>query len=103
MPVKYFASILMASLKFLTDDWHMDSKFCTDLREYLKEICEILEVPFHMPRKRIPHRWLSVHDVLEEEMLDPLTVLYWAWLPQKEKATIKTFLTISWKVFLRNI
>ncbi|XP_041468120.1 uncharacterized protein LOC121418364 [Lytechinus variegatus] len=84
---KYFDGIIEG----LTDDWHTDAKFSTDLREYLREICEILEVPFHMPRKRVPHRWLSVHDVLDE-MIDPLTVLYWAWLPKNDKSMYQNIL-----------
>ena len=33
----------------------------------------------------VPHRWLSVHDVMEnnEKMQDALTVLYWAWVPDR--------------------
>lgn len=40
----------------LADDWHTDFKYSTDLREYLQEICTILQCAYHIPKQRIPHR-----------------------------------------------
>ncbi|XP_041456680.1 uncharacterized protein LOC121408975 isoform X2 [Lytechinus variegatus] len=78
----------------LVDDLHTEFKFSTDLRQYLEEICNILQCSFHIPKQRGPHRWLSVLDVLQpsEEMLDALTVMYSAWLPRNEREVYQSVL-----------
>ena len=52
--------------KFI-DDVHIDSKWSTDVRDALKEICFLLNIPFRMPL-RTSHRWLSLHDWLSVNM-----------------------------------
>ena len=49
--------------------------------------CNIMNVPFHLPLERVPHRWLSAYDVTKrsQEILDPLTVFYFAWVDTEYK------------------
>ena len=53
--------------KFI-DDVHIDSKWSTDVRDALKEICFLRNIPFRMPPLRTSHRWLSLHDWLSVNM-----------------------------------
>ena len=53
--------------KFI-DDVRIDSKWSTDVRDALKEICVLLNIPFRMPPLRTSHRWLSLHDWLSVNM-----------------------------------
>ena len=53
--------------KFI-DDVHIDSKWSTDVRDALKEICFLLNIPFRMLPLRTSHRWLSLHDWLSVNM-----------------------------------
>jgi hypothetical protein len=73
-------------VEHLLDDIHTDFRYSTDLRKWLEIICDILAVPYHMPRERIPHRWLSVFDCLEivMPMLPALKVLYFSWVPGED-------------------
>ena len=71
----------------LLDDVYHDFLYSTDLRAWLKEVCGILNLPYHVPKERMPHRWLSVCDCMEKvtPMMSALKVLYSAWLQAKER------------------
>ena len=74
--------------KFL-DDIYTDFKWSADLKEHLKDVCSILDVNFLTPKQRVPHRWLSVYDCTlpVEQMLQVLTLLYLAWVPEEALKT----------------
>ena len=65
----------------------MDTKWSPDIKEWLRELCEILDCNFHTPKERIPHRWLSVLDVSADilEMLPALLCMYFAYVPKDMK------------------
>ncbi len=83
---KVFCSHFNRIVECLCGDLHTEFKYSTDLRSYLQEICQLLDNQYHIPKQRVPHRWLSVLDVIEsnEKMLDAMTVMYWAWIPDKD-------------------
>ena len=64
----------------------------TDIRDYLKLICEILAVNFRKPPNYVQHRWLSILDDVDVnvELLPPLTDLYYAWVDNEDKALYKS-------------
>ena len=53
--------------KFI-DDIHTDNKCSTDIKDVLKEICFLLNIPFRMLPLRISHRWLLLYDCLSVNM-----------------------------------
>ena len=75
----------------LLTDLRTDMEWNTDLREYLKEICPLLSIPYSMPAVRVDHRWLSSYDapVTDEPMLPALTRLYCSWLSKEGKIVYK--------------
>ena len=76
--------------KFCTD-LHTECKYSTDLRGYLTELCEILEIPYHMPPNYTEHRWLSVLTAadIDKELLPALTLLYYSWVDKDLKDVYK--------------
>ena len=78
---------------------HADFKYSTDLREALSNICQLLGVKFTMPERFISHRWLSCYDVSVGtiRMWDPLTVFYFAFLPQDDRVLYQSILTSIYK------
>ena len=64
----------------LLTDLRKDMEWSTDLREYLKEICSLLSIPYSMPAARVDRRWLPSYDaaVTDESTLAALTLLYYA-------------------------
>ena len=66
-------------------------EWSTDLREYLKEICYLLSIPYSMSAARVDYSWLSSYDaaVTDEPMLPALTLLYYAWLSRKDEIVYK--------------
>ena len=59
---KIFLSQFNKHIEQLLTDLRTDMKWSTDLREYLKEICSLLSIPYSMPEARVDHRWLSSYD-----------------------------------------
>ena len=76
---------------FWINDIQWDTKYSTDILDSLKEICFILNISFRKPPQRVSHRWLSVFDCLSIDMtlIDPLTLLYCAWIPNEFCETYK--------------
>ena len=66
-------------------------EWSTDLREYLKEICSLLSIPYSMLAARVDHRWLPSYDaaVTDEPTLAALTLLYYAQLSKEDKTVYK--------------
>ena len=75
----------------LFPDLRTNMEWSTDLREYLKEICSLLSIPYSMLAVRVNHRWLSSYDaaVTDEPMLPVLTLLYYAWLSKEDRIVHK--------------
>ena len=86
--------------KFI-DDVHIDSKWSTDVRDALKEICFLLNIPFRMPPLRISHRWLSLYDCLSVNMsmFDAFALLYYSWVPDNEKHLFKEDICLLYKKY----
>ena len=76
--------------KFI-DDIHTDNKWSTDIRDALKEIRFLLNILFRMLPLRISHRWLLLYDCLSVNisMFDAFVLLYYSWVPDKEKDLYK--------------
>ena len=85
--VRVFCSYFENHIEYLCDDIHMDTKWSPDIKEWLRELCEILDCNFHTPKERVPHRWLSVLDVSADilEMLPALLCMYFAYVPKDMK------------------
>ena len=81
--VKQFCSHFGGYMEELLDDIHVDLKFSPDLENNLEDICEALEVDFLKPKRRIARSCFSVYhcSLCLRQMLAPLSLLYWAWLP----------------------
>jgi hypothetical protein len=92
---KNFCGEFERVVESLQDDIHTDFKYSTDLRQYLQEICNILKCPYHRPKERISHRWLSVYDCLEpnNKMLLALKVLYYSWVDTDLRSAYKSIIS----------
>ena len=75
----------------LCTDLHTECKFSTDIRGYLVELCEILEIPYHMPPSYTEHRWLSVLTSadISLELFPALVLLYYSWVDKEFKEVYK--------------
>ena len=71
----------------MLNDLHNDFRWSKDLEEFLKELCSLIGVKFHMPDRYVSHRWLSVYDVTvsTNTILDALTVFYYGFLSTEER------------------
>ena len=71
-----------------------DIKWSTDLRDYLKEICFLVDIKFTMPERFISHRWLSCYDVSVSNLLklDAYSIFYFGFLTTDDKAKYKHIL-----------
>ena len=74
---KNFLSTFNKHIEQLLTDLRTDMEWSTDLREYLKEICSLLSMPYSMLAARVNHRWSSSYDpsVDDEPVLPALTIL----------------------------
>ena len=91
--VKSFCGYFNSQVESLDDDLFTDFKWSPDLREFLEEICTLLEMTCQVPKQRIPHRWLSVFDITlpNLNMMNALIVFYWAWMPPNDRDAYKVF------------
>lgn len=107
--VKKFISPFKKYIEQLLTDIRTDMLWSTDIRQYLAEICEFLNISYRMPADRVDHRWLSVYDasVVDLPLFPALTVLYYAWMPSEYRATYKdvidTLLQVSVDIYLIKI
>ncbi|CAC5390542.1 unnamed protein product [Mytilus coruscus] len=81
---KAFCKPFEGFAEHLMSDIFNDYKWSTDQRQALEEICGILNIKYTMPQNYVPHRWLSVYDVILDlqRMLDAHTIIYFTWLSQ---------------------
>ena len=79
-------------------------QWSTDLRDFLRELCEILGINFRMHATFVQHRWLSAFDAadVDIELLPAFTVLYFAWVEKDLKETYKDDIDHLLKAFQRN-
>ncbi len=93
--VKVFCKHFGSVVEKLDNDIHSDCLYGTDLRSALQDVCGILGVPYNMPKRYIPHRWLSVYDATVPilQMIDALTVIYYAWIPANLKSVYNDIVT----------
>ena len=78
-------------LPYLLDDLYRDFMYSADIREDLFSVCSILGCPEKSPKERVAHRWLSLLDATlhTQDLMDPLTVVYYSWLSPKDKELFK--------------
>lgn len=68
---------------------------CLNLQlDYLKLICEFLDVPATNPPRFISHRWLSAYDVVLsiKRMLPALRILYYGFMKKQDQDVYKEVL-----------
>ncbi|GBM10091.1 hypothetical protein AVEN_230361-1 [Araneus ventricosus] len=64
-----------------------DTKWSAGIRDWLIEICSILNLKYVSPVNVISHRWLLCYDAALSllHMIEPLTILYYAFLSNSDK------------------
>ena len=74
-------------LEQLLSDLFTMTKWSPDLREFLQEMCNMLNVKYTMPQRYVSHWWLSVYDVTLDtlRLFDALTVFYFPLLTESER------------------
>ena len=60
--VKRFCDPFLGFVEKVLDDLNADTKFSSDIKDYLQEICFLLSLPYLTPPQRTSHRWLSAYD-----------------------------------------
>ena len=106
--VKKFLSPFEKYIESLVTDVRTDAQWSTDLRDYLSEICQFLNIRYQMPADRVDHRWLSSYDaaVVDNPLLPALTVMYYSWIPKENRSLYKELVHNLLKVtpaFLGNL
>ncbi|CAC5358598.1 unnamed protein product [Mytilus coruscus] len=61
---KAFCKPFHGFAEHLMSDIVEDYKWSTDQRQALEEICGSLNIKYTMPQNYVPHKWLSVYDVI---------------------------------------
>ncbi|XP_048107000.1 uncharacterized protein LOC125299671 [Alosa alosa] len=91
---KTFAAPFSNFLEALFTDIHTDHQWASDQLDYLKMICEFLDVPFTNPPRCISHRWLSAYDVGlgTKRMLPALKILYYGFMKTQDQEVYKEVL-----------
>lgn len=84
---KQFCKPFDGLVEGLLFDLHTDFKWSADLKETLEEMCMLIGVPYTMPQRYVPHRWLSAYDVTLSNlrMMDAMTSFYYSFIPTKDK------------------
>ena len=77
-------------IEYFCNDFHNDSKWSPDLRDYLSDICSYLGIKYQIPSDCINHYWLSTFDPIKVNLTLPaLTIFYDAWLEKDNKVIYK--------------
>ena len=84
---KKFCSAFNGEVEKLLTDLHTDFKWCTEYKDLLADICLVLGTTRAIPKRYVPHRWLSVLDVTNGavKLLKALTLFYFSFLEKDEK------------------
>ena len=73
--VKKFTFPFGKYVEQLFSDIRADKQWILDLRQYLAEIWEILNMPYQTPADRVEHRWLLTYDA---PVFQALTIMYYS-------------------------
>ena len=84
--VKRFCDPFLGFVEKGLDDLNVDPKFSSEIKDYLQEICFMLNLPYLTSQQYISHCWLSAYDCIKKilPMGDALYVLYYSWVPKPE-------------------
>ncbi|KAK6196348.1 hypothetical protein SNE40_001589 [Patella caerulea] len=88
---KQFCGPFDGWVETLATDLHNDIKWSADLKMNLREICEMLSVPYTTPLRFLSHRWLSCYDVTASNivMMEAFKVMYYGFMTSEDKAIYK--------------
>ena len=77
----------MATWKTFLQDLYNDTKWSSDIKDVMSEICDFMNIKFTAPENYVPHRWLSVYDCALGTMrlFEVLMVMYYGFLPANMK------------------
>ena len=89
--MRRFCHPFLCFVEKVSDDLNVDTKFSSDIKDYLQEICFMLSFPYLIPPQSIPHRWLSAYDCTNKilQLVDALYVLYYSWVPKADRHLYK--------------
>ena len=89
--VEAFLNPFNSYIEKLLTDLRTGMKWSPDLRSYLAEICEFLNISCRIPADRVENQWLSCYDalVVDEPLLPALTVLHYSLVPQTDRDVYK--------------
>ena len=78
--VKKFTFPFGKYVEQLFSDIRAETQWIPDLRQYLAEIWEILNIPYQTPAHRVEHRCLSTYDapVIDVPLFQALAIMYYA-------------------------
>ena len=60
--VQRFCDPFLGFVEKVLGDLNADTKFSSDIKDYLQKICFLLSPPYLTPPQRTSHRWLSAYD-----------------------------------------
>ena len=89
--VKRFYHPFLGFMEKVLDDLNVNTKFSSEIKDYLQEICFMLSPPYLTRLQRMSHRWLSAYDCINKihPMVDTLYVLHYSWGPKADKHLYK--------------
>ena len=78
-----------------------DFHWSTDMRDYLEQICEILNLTYTAVERHVPHRWLSCYDisVTTISLYDAYTVFYYSFMSSEDRKIYFDFILIIYKKY----
>ena len=84
--VKRFYDPFLDFVEKVLDDLNADTKFSSDIKDYLQEISFLLSLPYLTSPQRTSRCWLCAYDYTNKilPMVDALCVLYYSWVPKAD-------------------
>ena len=103
--VKKFGFPFINFLKCLVDDIHINSKYITDVRQAIDNICFILDILYKKPPQHLSHRWLSSYDctVTLKSMVDAFYLFYFSWLEPDLRYSYKDDIQAIYNKYINEI
>ena len=88
--MKRLCSLFIVFVEKVLHDLNVDTKFSSDIKDYLQEILFYVELMLSLyliPPRGISHCWLSAYNCTNKicPMIDALYVLDYPWVPKTEK------------------
>lgn len=94
--VKKFCEPFQGWVERLFHDLYTDFKWSSESKQILSELCSAFNLKFSVPKRFIPHRWLSAYDVSMStlRLLDMLYLFYFPFVndPNNHRADIRTII-----------